>query len=156
MGIYLPPKQETRKIKKTIMKYDSKISYGLVMFILVILVGSSIPLILNQLWTGLIINIIVMAFITHLFLTTYYIIDNRILKVKSGFLINKKIDINTIKSISETNSPISAPAASLDRLAIKYLEFNIILISPKDKSGFIDHITRINSEIEIHFKAGNS
>ena len=138
------------------IKYQSKISYGLVLFILAILVGSTIPMISNKIWFGLIINLIVAAFIAHLFLTTYYIIDEGFLTVKCGFLINKKIDINAIRSISETNNPISAPAASFDRLEIVYHQFNSILISPKHKSGFIDHITRINSEIEVLDKSGNT
>jgi hypothetical protein len=137
-------------------KYPSKISYGLVVFILAILIGGTIPIISNQLWLGLFINLIVAAFIAHLFLTTYYVIDQGFLTVKSGFLINKKIDINTIRSISETNNPISAPAASFDRLEVVYHQFSSILISPNDKSEFIDNLTRINSEIEVRYKSRNT
>jgi len=137
-------------------KYPSKISYGLVVFILAILVGSTIPMISNQIWLGLIINLLVAAFIAHLFLTTYYVIDEGFLIVKSGFLINKQIDINAIRSISETNNPIGSPAASFDRLEIVYHKFDNILISPRDKSGFIDHITRINPQIVVRYISSNT
>lgn len=137
------------------MKYPSKISYGLVLFILTVLIGAYIPMISSRIWSGLIINSLVLIFITHLFLNTFYIIDGESLIVKSSFLINKKIPIHTILTISETNNPISAPATSLDRLEIVYDHNMSIFISPKDKSGFIDHITRINPKIEVRYKTEN-
>lgn len=107
-------------------------------------------------WLGLGINVLFIAFVAYLFLTTYYVIEGNFLRVKSGFLINKIIDIHTIRIISETNNPIGAPAASLDRLEISYNKHDTILISPKDKSGFIDQILRINPQIEIRYRLGNN
>ena len=133
-------------------KYKSKISYGLLLFILVIMIGSTIPMISPPIWPGLILNLLVLVFIAHLFSSTYYVIDGDYLNVKSGFIINKKIDINTVRKISETNNPISAPAASFDRLEIVYNQYDSIIISPKDKSGFIDHIARVNPQIEVRHK----
>ena len=134
-------------------KYPSKISYGLVIIILAIIIGSAIPLVSPPIWPGLLINIMVLVFISHLLLNTYYVIDRNFLVVKSGFVVNKKIDINTIIIVSETNSIISAPAASFDRLEIVYKQHNSILISPRDKTEFIDHIKRINPKIEIQYKS---
>ncbi len=136
-------------------KYPSKIGFGLVFFILAVLAGSTIPMITPPVWLGLIVNVLLLIFIAHLFATTYYVIDGSFLNIKSSFLINKKIDINRIKKISETNNPLSAPAASLDRLEITYDEYGSILISPKDKSGFLDHITRLNPQIEVKLKSRN-
>ena len=134
-------------------KYPSKISYGLVIIILAIIIGSAIPMVSPPIWLGLLINIMVLVFISHLLLNTYYVIDENFLVVKSGFVVNKKIDINTIIIVSETNSIISAPAASFDRLNIVYKQHNSILISPRDKTEFIDHIKRINPKIEIQYKS---
>ena len=134
-------------------KYPSKISYSLVIIILAIIIGSAIPLVSPPIWPGLLINIMVLVFISHLLLNTYYVIDGNFLVVKSGFVVNKKIDINTIIIVSETNSIISAPAASFDRLEIVYKQHNSILISPRDKTEFIDHIKRINPKIEIQYKS---
>tara|TARA_R110001592_G_scaffold32216_2_gene112982 strand:- start:68 stop:340 length:273 start_codon:yes stop_codon:yes gene_type:complete len=86
-------------------------------------------------------------------MSTYYLIDGRFLIIRSSFLINKKIKISSVKKISETNNPLSAPAASLDRLEIIYDNNGSVLISPKDKSGFIKHITRLNPQIEAAYKA---
>lgn len=134
-------------------KYPSKISYGLVLFILTIFIGVSIPLASPPQWTELIIILAILAFIAYLFFNTYYIIDGSLLLIKCGFLVNKKIDINTIILISETNCFISSPAVSLDRLNINYHKDHNILISPKNKFGFIEHITGINPGIEIQYKS---
>jgi hypothetical protein len=104
-------------------------------------------------WPGLLINLMVLVFISHLLLSTYYVIDGKFLVVKSGFVVNKKIDINTIGIVSESNSIISSPAASFDRLEIIYKQHNSILISPRIKTEFIQHIKRINPKIEIQYKS---
>lgn len=75
--------------------------------------------------------------------------------VKSGFFIHKRINLELVKMIAETNSIIGSPAASLDRLEIIYDNFNSILISPKDKYGFIDHATSVNPQIEVRYKSRN-
>ena len=134
-------------------KYPSKISFGLLFFILLILAGSAILMVSPPVWLGLIVNVLLLVFIIHLFMSTYYLIDGRFLIIRSSFLINKKIKISSVKKISETNNPLSAPAASLDRLEIIYDNNGSVLISPKDKSGFIKHITRLNPQIEAAYKA---
>jgi len=136
-------------------KYPSKIGVGLVIFMAAVLVGSTIPMLSPPIWVGLIINLLLFIFIGHLFLTTYYVIDGGSLRIKSSFLVNKKIDIKSVKQIAETNNILSAPATSLDRLEIVYGEHGSILISPKDKIGFIAHMTRLNPEIIVQYKAKN-
>ncbi|WP_297692416.1 PH domain-containing protein [uncultured Eudoraea sp.] len=134
-------------------KYPSKISHGLVLIILVIIIGSTIPMVSPPIWPGLLINLMVLVFIFYLLLNTYYVISGNFLVVKSGFIVNKKIDITTIRIVSETNNIISAPAASFDRLNIVYKQHNSILISPRDKTEFIDHLKRINPKIVIQYKS---
>ncbi len=58
------------------------------------------------------------------------------------------MNIEKIKSITKTNNPISAPAASFDRIEINYGEFNSVIISPKDKIGFIKELIKINPNID--------
>lgn len=90
-------------------------------------------------------------FILYLTWTTVYIIKEDTLHIKSGFLINKKVAIDTIKKIKETNNPLSAPALSLDRLMITATNSNV-LISPKEKSKFIAHLLKINPKIKVVYK----
>ena len=129
-------------------KYKSGISYGLLGAIIVIMIAPIIFLPFNIL--GMIINLLVLVFIFHLFWNTYYIIDGKDLIIKSGFLVHKKLAINLISKISETSSIMSAPAASFDRLEINYGNYSSIIISPKNKSDFINDILKINPVIDIN------
>lgn len=133
-------------------KYPSKVSYGLLSIILMVLIGSTIPLLSPPIWLGLIINFLLLLFIVYIFSTTYYLVDGRFLTIKSGFIINKKIEINLIKSIKETSSIISAPALSFDRLEVNWGEYTGIVISPREKHKFIEHMTGINPQIEVQIK----
>ncbi|MDP3446326.1 MAG: PH domain-containing protein [Ignavibacteria bacterium] len=97
----------------------------------------------------------VAIFILHMFLTTYYQIEETKLKIKCGFLFRQEIDIETIKRISETDSWISSPASSLDRLEIKYLKnkkVEGVIVSPKHKDAFIQMLTDMNPAIEVRLK----
>jgi len=82
------------------------------------------------------------------FSTEYTITETGILKVKCGFLYNKRFDINKIKSIAKTGNLISSPAPSLDRIQLTYGKFDVIVISPKDKNGFARELTKVNPKIE--------
>jgi hypothetical protein len=88
----------------------------------------------------------------YLVTSTHYIIDGNRLIIKLGFLTYRTIDIQTILKISETNNPLSAPAASLDRLEINYTKNNTILISPKLKTEFIEQIRLLNPQVEVKLR----
>jgi hypothetical protein len=133
-------------------KYPSKISYGLIFFILAIPIVTIFPMISSQRWFPVGVNIFVVTFMLTVVFNLYYIIDEGVLSIKFGFVAFKRIDIQSIKMIAETSSLISAPAASLDRLEIIYNRHNSVIISPKDKSGFIEHITKANPRIVIQYK----
>jgi hypothetical protein len=130
-------------------RYNSKIGFGITFFIAAVLGIASLAMGLTGAWPGLVIIIIVAGFIVYVFRTTYYLIEGNQLIVKSGFMVNKTISIDRIFKIVETNNPLSAPAASLDRLAIYYNERDWIMISPKDKEGFIRHMTAIHEKINV-------
>jgi len=88
-------------------------------------------------------------FILHLFLTTRYDIDSENLYIKSGFLYNSSIPISQIKSIKKSNSILSSPAASMDRIEIRYKKYDFVLISPKDKNSFIKALVDLNPDIKV-------
>ncbi len=94
--------------------------------------------------------LLIAVFIIYIFLSIQYIIIDKTLKIKYGFLYIKALDIDTIKSITKTNSIISAPAASLDRIELLYVnngKFDSIIISPKDKVDFAKELLKINPNI---------
>jgi hypothetical protein len=84
-----------------------------------------------------------------MFLTTYYQIDKNNLRIKCGFFITKAIEINKIIRITVSKNPISSAALSLDRIEIVYNKSDCIMISPKNKDGFLKEITGLNPEIKL-------
>lgn len=88
----------------------------------------------------------------YILVKTKYTIEDKNLIIESGFIHNSKIAISTIKKISETNSILSSPATSLDRLEIIHGNESRVLISPKEKKEFIDALVHINPDIEVKLK----
>ncbi|OYX27135.1 MAG: hypothetical protein B7Z06_04650 [Flavobacteriales bacterium 32-35-8] len=138
-----------------IKKYDSKVSYALLIAIFFLYF---VPIVFAIINTGFVKGTIVLIailipsylFILNIFLRTNYVIDADVLKIKCGLLYNKRINIHEIKKISKTNSLISSPAPSFDRIEIAYGKFDSIIISPKDKVTFVKDLMLINPNITNH------
>lgn len=130
-------------------KYKSEINPKLVYSFGALLVVLTVLLTMVQNWSGLVVTVLVAAFFVHLMLDTYYQITNDQLRIKSGFLVNKTIPIRSITHISETRNPMSAPALSLNRLEIKYNRFDRILVSPRDRTGFIADLLKVSEHIQV-------
>lgn len=128
--------------------FKSKIDwwFGL---ILVYPIFLSIKAMLEGEWIGLLGLTGVVGFILILSKTTQYIINENQLVVKSTWIVNERIDISKITKIEKSNSILSSPALSLDRLLVRYNKYDEVLISPRDKTEFIDELLKINPAIEI-------
>ncbi len=112
-------------------KYKSKIGTE---FVILLFGALFIPLIMSLLnfnWTDFCIISLCILFLLHLIYSTEYIINEEVLIIKCSFLINKNVNIHSIKKISETNNLMSSPAFSLDRIEILYNKYDMILITPK-------------------------
>lgn len=133
-------------------KYKSKIDTWIILPIAIILGVEAFIMIVNHLWNGLAVIIAIVLFITYMFSSIYYIIDGNKLIVRCGFMFNTTIPVDQIKKIVETNNPFSAPAGSLDRIAIYYKTCGSVIVSPKDKMGFINQLKEINSTIVVVLK----
>ncbi len=70
---------------------------------------------------------------------TFYILDGKILTVRSG-PFKWRVPIDEITGITPTHNPLSSPALSLDRLRIEYGNGRSIMISPENKDEFIADI----------------
>ncbi|WP_299781269.1 PH domain-containing protein [uncultured Formosa sp.] len=134
--------------------YKSKFGYEIIVF-LTLLFGSIIGFMLYKneplkaiVSVGGIFSLVYGLCLYLNFSTEYTISNNHILKVKCGFFYNKSFDINKIKSIAKSNNLISSPAPSLDRIKLTYRNFDLIVISPKDKIRFARELTKLNPEIE--------
>ena len=134
--------------------YYSKVSFPLVGFIFLVIFG---PLIhvgikqgVDQSFVFLLLGLVVFyGLILHMLYNTKYVIQGNQLKVFSGFIRFKPIDIQAIKKIEKTSNIISAPAASLDRIEVSYGRFDSLIISPRDKAGFAQALLEINPDITV-------
>lgn len=136
--------------------YKSKTGPGIIILLSIILGTISRLLIRDKAWAGLLIILALVLFIIYLVKTTYYTIFDGKLNVRSAFFVNTTIAISSITKISETNIFLSAPAPSLDRLEIVYNEFSSLIISPKDKKGFIDAIVKQNPAVVVSYRNGKT
>ena len=73
------------------------------------------------------------------FTSTKYIVRKAELKIVSG-PFSWVIPVESIKSVEETQSTITGPALSFDRLEIIYDEGKMIIVSPVDKMQFIQKL----------------
>ena len=132
--------------------YKSKIGVELILILAVAFGLIAVPMLFSGDYKPLILNVLILVGIFYILSKTAYTISNKNLNVKCSFLVNIDIDIDSIRKIKETYNPLSAPAASIDRLEIFYNKFDTILISPKDKEAFINHLKRINPTIHVDFR----
>lgn len=103
----------------------------------------------EQEWIGVVILGLATLFTCSIWFGTNYRIEGDLLKIKSGLVRFESIDINQIREIEETKTWLSSPACSLDRIVIRYKQFDEIVISPKEKEMFVAHLKEINSRIVI-------
>lgn len=138
-----------------VMVYESKVDAWIIILVLCSLAIAVVPVILLKVpalikWSVAAIAVVVLVFVLYVTFSFKYEITGDALTVKSGFMSKSVYDIHTIKSIRPTNNALSSPAASLDRLEIKFTDSNeVLLISPKDKQGFINHICQINANVAV-------
>ncbi|HAA17168.1 MAG TPA: hypothetical protein DCE41_37825 [Cytophagales bacterium] len=135
-------------------EFKAKVSYGLLIPVLILLLGAVLLPILQQAPMSRIllmasIMLPVMAMVLYLFLSTNYrITEDGQLLITSGFLYKHTVDISKITSVTATRNPIAGPAPSLDRLEVKYEKWNSVVVSPQDKLAFIKALQLVNPQVE--------
>ena len=129
--------------------YKTKISIWLICAIIGSTVIPIIPVLVYDFsWILVIIVALILFFALFSLFDIRYTIHNNILSVKYSMLSTTNYDINQIRKIKDTNSILAAPAASLDRIEIYFIQQKIpLIISPKDKNGFIRNLQSINPDI---------
>ncbi|MDO7192917.1 PH domain-containing protein [Acinetobacter nosocomialis] len=133
------------------MKFRSKIDWWLLL-IFVVITANIIFKIYQEVhhssigtnFSHLIIYSLVIVVIWFPIFSTYYVVENSTLVIKS-LVFRWKINIDDIIQIEPTYNPLSSPALSLDRLKISYMKNGRIakvMISPKDKEGFLNTLRK--------------
>ncbi len=97
----------------------------------------------------IIINLTLIAFISWLWFTTYYVLEEKELIIRCG-PIHKRIPYREISSAHKTLNPISSPALSLKRINITY-QFGMALISPKNRDEFLQELSKRCPNATIKF-----
>jgi uncharacterized membrane protein YdbT with pleckstrin-like domain len=135
------------------MVYKSKIGWVAPVVIFLIIAITSTISVMHGNWNGVSVNAFLVIFILYMLSNTDYTINDTWLHVRSGFMVNKTIDIASIRSIAETKSALSAPAFSLDRLEINYNLYDSVVVSPQNKADFVAALLAVNPQIEVKFAA---
>lgn len=78
----------------------------------------------------------VVAFLVWLYRTTDYRVEGTRLVVRSGPFA-WRVELASVRRIRATNSVLSAPALSLNRIEIQYGNHGTIMVSPEDRRGFV-------------------
>ncbi len=76
-----------------------------------------------------------------LYRATEYRIEDENLVVRGG-IVNATVPLAAIRTVRATNTWMSAPAMSFDRLEIVYDGYSSVVISPDDKPAFLAEIRR--------------
>lgn len=134
--------------------FRSKISVGLTIFILtVILLVALLLLQFPDSTANLIITSAVLALTAALCLiplfSIRYVVDSQMLHIECCFVFRSRFNIMDIKEISDTRTFLSAPAASLDRVRLRFRKGGDLIISPIDKPEFIRLLCQINPKIIV-------
>ncbi|HWJ90577.1 MAG TPA: PH domain-containing protein [Flavisolibacter sp.] len=132
------------------MKKTFKSKFELVIWIpiAIILASAEFYMISNKVWTVAAVIALISLFLIYLYLDTAYELtgDNK-LRIKTGFLYNKVIYIQSIKRVKRRRNITASPALSHDRLEIFFNRYESVMISPSGKSDFIKQLKVLNPKI---------
>lgn len=127
--------------------YRSKIDLWLVALIAVVIIW---PLLFNFSWKIAFIEMLVLLVCIYAISSIKYTIDDHTLTVKCGFFSTSTYEIMEITKIKKTHNPLSAPAASIDRIAIYLKKRRVpLILSPRNKEEFINELVKRNANIVI-------
>lgn len=105
--------------------------------------------------SGDIVPVIVLAlaflFVLSIMLSIRYYVDaeTKTLKIKVCGLPSGTVDLTQVKRIYKSNSILSAPAASLNRICIDIKSGPDVLVSPRYQHDFLKEIKKINPDVMI-------
>ncbi len=130
-------------------KFASRISPVLVLILGAVFVPTTYLMIRDGTYLGVAINLFAAIFIVVVLAGTRYAITGDSLHIHVIFLVNIHIPVVDIHRIERSYNPIASPAGSLKRLAVRYGESGMTLISPRDEADFISTLKTLNPRIEV-------
>jgi hypothetical protein len=133
--------------------FRSKVDWWLILILLSILgipmavqwgqlTAGSVP---SSLWTPM----VVVAALAIAFVPIRYVIEGETVSIKCGIIgwEHSAFHVQEVLSIKESYDVLAAPALSLDRLSVDLGFRGQLLISPKDKAGFLRALAELDSRL---------
>lgn len=130
--------------------FRSKVEIAIAIPVALALLVIEILMIYNQVWFLAALVAIITIFLLYIYLNTRYELtgDDK-LRISSGFFYHKEIYIKSIRKIRETRNHFASPALSLDRIEILFNRYERVLISPDQRSEFINRLKKVNPRITV-------
>jgi hypothetical protein len=100
-------------------------------------------------WVVSFLLLIAVCFVAWIYLATYYEVNGSQLYIRSG-PFTWQIATDEIHSVLPSGSMLSSPALSLDRLEIQYGRRRSILVSPAQRSAFLEALTNASPGLAMH------
>ena len=130
--------------------YRTRISVGLVAFIIVVILVCCLPGILGEGgWRMLIAMCITCVPVFYLLYAIKYTIDGTILRVTVLHIFNDEYDLTQLESVVPTRTILSAPASSLKRIRLDFTGGQTAVISPRNQEDFLAELRKINPKVYI-------
>jgi uncharacterized membrane protein YdbT with pleckstrin-like domain len=102
-------------------------------------------------WVSIVVVVVAWAFVASLIWPLYYEITPSELVVRGG-LLHWNIPLSSIQQVHPSHNMFASPSLSLDRLRIEYNQngkTRSMLISPKDKPGFLRDLVQYAEDLEL-------
>jgi hypothetical protein len=129
--------------------YYTRVSTGLVAFIVVVCLICCLPGITEEGGWRLLIGIgITLPLLLLLLFIIKYTIDGTTLRV-SVFFFKDEFDLTKLVSVVPTRTLLSAPASSLKRIRLEFSNGDAVIISPRHQEDFLAELRRINPKVQI-------
>lgn len=133
------------------MRFRSKIGVELLVIVGIAVGATAYGFVEEHTLIGLLLVGIFVSYFIYMAANTSYWIEDGLLHIRCG-LWKRKIDVARIRKIETSRNLISSPAMSLDRLEIYYDKMDSVVISPKDKIGFVKALKIAQPNLEIRVK----
>jgi hypothetical protein len=93
--------------------------------------------------------VLVLAVVVIAFIPIRYVIEGRVVSVQCGLIGWEYVafPVDDVQSVRSTHNPLASPALSLDRLNIELGFRGRVLISPKDKAGFLRALGTLDPQL---------
>lgn len=136
-----------------VQTYHSKVDTWLILSIYGTLAISFAPFLTGFFpleWPCAILIVAIAAFVSNVLFGMKYTISEGTLQIKCGIIPSGKYDIAKLHKVTATHTLLSSPAASIDRIQLKFHGNESVVVSPRKKADFIKQLEQINPNITVN------